>query len=374
MRFLPRILARTFLVVLLAGAVVVGAGRTGAAAAETEPSGGPAAAQGGATGPHEASGAALYTKYCALCHGPDAKGYAADNAPSLITPQFLSAADDSFLVNSIALGRPDTAMAAYGAQSGGPLSTDQIQDIVAFLRSHGPAYQAPQKHPSGSAKGGAKTYSETCAQCHGDRRTRGNAVHLANPTFIGLAGDDFLYDSISRGRDGTPMKAYGKELEPEQIADVVAYLRTWSVGAPQALVRPRETVEGPVVLNPSGKSPDFSLHDDRFVPAADVKRALEEKRRMVIIDARVSSDWDREHITGAISVPYYSLDGLNRVPNDGTWVIAYCACPHHASGVVVDELRKRGYAHTAVIDEGVLVWKERGYPMTGTEINSPDGK
>jgi cytochrome c oxidase cbb3-type subunit 3/ubiquinol-cytochrome c reductase cytochrome c subunit len=55
-------------------------------------------------------------------------------------------------------------------------------------------------------------------------------------------------------------------------------------------------------------------------------------------------------------------------------VLAYCACPHHASGAVVDELRKRGYAHTAVIDEGVLVWKERGYPMTGSETTSPDGK
>ena len=29
-------------------------------------------------------GPALWTKYCALCHGPEAKGYAADNAPSQI--------------------------------------------------------------------------------------------------------------------------------------------------------------------------------------------------------------------------------------------------------------------------------------------------
>jgi cytochrome c oxidase cbb3-type subunit 3 len=319
------------------------------------------------SGPNVASGSALWTKYCALCHGPEAKGYVADNAPSLVTPQFLSAADDSFLVNSIALGRPGTPMAAYGKQSGGPLSNEEIEDIVAFLRFNGVAHQPLQKHAAGTPKGGAKVYSETCAQCHGDRRTRGTAIHLANPTFIGLASDDFLYDSIARGRDGTPMKAYGSELDAQQIADVVAYLRTWSVGPPQILVRPRDSAEGPVVLNPAGKSPELTVHDDRFVPAAEVKKALDEKRRMVIVDARVSSDWDREHITGAISVPYYALDGLNRIPNDGTWVLAYCACPHHASGVVVDELRKRGYAHTAVIDEGVIVWKDRGYPMTGSD-------
>jgi len=51
---------------------------------------------------------------------------------------------------------------------------------------------------------------------------------------------------------------------------------------------------------------------------------------------------------GAISVPYYALGGLDRIPNDGTWVVAYCACPHHASGEVVTELRKHGYPHTAV--------------------------
>src|SRR5690606_5650333 len=100
------------------------------------------------------------------------------------------------------------------------------------------------------------------------------------------------------------------------------------------------------------------------VPVDDVKRALDEGRRMVIIDARATSDWQREHITGAISVPYYALTGLDRVPNDGTWVIAYCACPHHASGVVVDELRRRGYPHAAVLDEGIRVWVERGYPVT----------
>ncbi|MEP7121843.1 MAG: hypothetical protein ABJE95_13065, partial [Byssovorax sp.] len=29
---------------------------------------------------------------------------------------------------------------------------------------------------------------------------------------------------------------------------------------------------------------------------------------------------------------------------------------------VVDELRKRGFKHTAVLDEGILEWKKREYP------------
>ena len=69
------------------------------------------------------------------------------------------------------------------------------------------------------------------------------------------------------------------------------------------------------------------------------------------------------HIPGAISMPYYEMKRIEEVPNDGTWVLAYCACPHHASGEVVDALRKLGYAKTAVIDEGITFWKQKGYPM-----------
>jgi cytochrome c oxidase cbb3-type subunit 3/ubiquinol-cytochrome c reductase cytochrome c subunit len=65
-------------------------------------------------------------------------------------------------------------------------------------------------------------------------------------------------------------------------------------------------------------------------------------------------------------MPYYNNPAeLDRIPNDGTWVIAYCACPHHASGAVVDALRARGHKRTAVLDEGILVWKQRGYPLDG---------
>ena len=63
--------------------------------------------------PEPLDGAPLYDRYCALCHGKDGKGYAADNAPSLVNPTFLESATDSFIASSIREGRPGTAMAAY---------------------------------------------------------------------------------------------------------------------------------------------------------------------------------------------------------------------------------------------------------------------
>jgi rhodanese-related sulfurtransferase len=83
------------------------------------------------------------------------------------------------------------------------------------------------------------------------------------------------------------------------------------------------------------------------------------------------TDWLQLHIIGSISTPYYDLKSLDDIPNDGTWVMAYCACPHHASGEVVDQLRKRGYMHTAVLDEGVFAWQHKGNPIVHAEGTLP---
>jgi cytochrome c oxidase cbb3-type subunit 3/ubiquinol-cytochrome c reductase cytochrome c subunit len=125
------------------------------------------------------------------------------------------------------------------------------------------------------------------------------------------------------------------------------------------------------VLNPKGRAPNFVLKEDRFVSIDQVKQALDGKRRVVIADARAPSDWLNLHIAGAISTPYYDATALDQIPNDGTWVLAYCACPHHVSGEVVDQLRKRGYKHTAVIDEGIFAWQQKGYPVVAAPGMAP---
>ena len=257
-------------------------------------------------------------------------------------------------------------MAAYGKDAGGPLTDSEIFDLMAFYRSQGPGLKPLVPSIGGVAERGAPLYAQTCQRCHGDATTRGTAPHLANPVFISLAQDAFLAHAIRHGRPGTPMEAFA--LSDAQIADIIAHLRSWAPNkAPTAPLTPPPAppTDGPVVMNPKGKAPTFTLREDRFVSAAQVKAALDGKRRLVIIDARPPSDWTQLRIPGAISVPHYQLDGLARVPNDGTWVVAYCACPHHASGDVVDELRRRGYKHTAVLDEGILVWNQLGYPTTG---------
>jgi cytochrome c oxidase cbb3-type subunit 3/ubiquinol-cytochrome c reductase cytochrome c subunit len=310
-----------------------------------------------------------YAKLCATCHGPAGYGYAADNAPSLRSPTFLATASDEFIAAGISRGRPGTAMAAFGRAYGGPLVPGDVDAVVAFLRVGGPArVQLPPGKVLGDAKRGKGLFDTMCVRCHGTPTQRSTAVHLANPVLLATASDAFLKRAIEGGRPPTSMVPWKDTLRPEQIDDVVAYVRSIETTPPPPPpapppLPPAAPRTGPVVLNAKGRAPDFVLKDDRFVGIDQVKQALDQKRRMVIADARPPSDWASMHIAGAISTPYYDAKSLDDIPNDGTWVLAYCACPHHVSGEVVDALRKRGYKHTAVIDEGIFAWKTKGYPV-----------
>jgi hypothetical protein len=39
----------------------------------------------------------------------------------------------------------------------------------------------------------------------------------------------------------------------------------------------------------------------------------------------------------------------------------------------VDALRRRNFPHTAVLDEGILFWRDQGYPVAGEAV-APKGK
>jgi cytochrome c oxidase cbb3-type subunit III len=313
-------------------------------------------------------GAQLYGKLCATCHGPAGNGYAADNSPSLRSPTFLASASDVFLHEGISRGRPGTAMAAFGRSLGGPLSPVDVSAVIAFLRAGTPPPLVMSPAPvTGDASRGKPLYDAICARCHGTPKQRSSAVHLSNPVFLDTASDAFLRWAIVNGRPPTSMVPWKDTFKPQQIDDLVVYLRSLAVppGIPPAAqgMPPAAPRTGPVVLNPKGRPPEFTLKEDLYVSIDQVKAALDQKRRMVIGDARPPSDWLSLHVTGAISTPYYDGKSLDDIPNDGTWVLAYCACPHHVSGQVVAELRKRGYKHTAVIDEGIFAWQQKGYPV-----------
>ena len=156
----------------------------------------------------------LYAKYCALCHGPEAKGYIADNAPSLVSDTFLRSATDQFLASGIARGRPGTPMAPYGAAYGGPLNDVQVQQVVAFLRSKGPAAEPLLAVATGNAAAGKPVFAQHCQKCHGDGPKR-SSPRLDLPEFLQAATNSFLDYAIRKGRRGTQMEPFEGRLKQQ---------------------------------------------------------------------------------------------------------------------------------------------------------------
>jgi mono/diheme cytochrome c family protein/rhodanese-related sulfurtransferase len=329
--------------------------------------GGPAAVSSPSA---ESGGSPLFERYCALCHGKAAVGYAADNASQLQNPTFLRTASDQFLRVAITRGRPGTPMSAFGSEHGGPLDSKQIEQLIAYLRSldDGAPIDVHGRRVTGNTERGTALYRQRCASCHGESGQGKTALSLSSPTFVATASPGFIRYAIEHGRPGTRMPAFGALLSPQEIDDVTLAVRGFVRVVDQQRAAPAATALpklDQIVIHPNGPRPQFSLRDGRFVSVDQLAAALGKGSRLVVLDARPLSDWHLGHIPGAYPMPFHEdVDSVaNALPRDGTWIVAYCACPHAASGKVIDALRARGFENTAVLDEGIKVWEERGHPM-----------
>jgi mono/diheme cytochrome c family protein len=83
-------------------------------------------------------GKLLWADNCAACHGPNGEGI---TAPALNSKEFLSSVTDDQIHGIVSGGIPGTPMPAWLNDFGGPLTDQQIQGLVAYLRSWEP--QAP---------------------------------------------------------------------------------------------------------------------------------------------------------------------------------------------------------------------------------------
>jgi cytochrome c oxidase cbb3-type subunit 3/ubiquinol-cytochrome c reductase cytochrome c subunit len=157
------------------------------------------------------------------------------------------------------------------------------------------------------------------------------------------------------------MKSFEGDLQPQEIDDVVALLRSWAKPVATGDV-PIPGTLGPIVLNPNGREPAFVL-GNRFTPADTIKHELDQGAAFGFLDARAPSDYVAAHIAGANDIPFYEADQyLFALPKD-RWLVCYCACPHAESGQLADTLFANGFTKVTILDEGFFVWRDRGYPV-----------
>ncbi|MFT5885414.1 MAG: cbb3-type cytochrome c oxidase subunit III [Arcticibacterium sp.] len=314
--------------------------------------------------------AGMFKKYCALCHGENREGYAADNAPSLSSHSLLATSKTSnFMRYTIQFGRAGTAMAGYLKREGGPLEYIEIEMIMQWLYQTSGVKQpieVSREPVMGNISLGATIYAKNCSTCHGKNGEGISAPALGNPILLATATDHFLRYAISEGRDNTPMKAFKDILSNEEINAVTAFLRSrasgWNVPKPSTVTVP---LPANYVLNPTAQVPKFTLREGLYVSAEQLFKSMKDSLKMVVLDARSEVAWRQSHIPGSIPVPYYEEpeNFIEDIPNDSTQIVVYCACPHAASQKVVNTLKRNGFKNMAILDEGVLVWAQLGYPV-----------
>lgn len=75
----------------------------------------------------------VFVAHCAECHGSEGEG--TRKGPVLRSKSFLDAASDEMIAETIREGRKGTEMRAWGTAYGGHFGDDEIEGLVALLRS-----------------------------------------------------------------------------------------------------------------------------------------------------------------------------------------------------------------------------------------------
>jgi len=200
-------------------------------------------------------GGSLYRANCTGCHGLNGEG--GEIGVSLRAPGFLAIVSDDMLADTILRGRANTAMPAWRQ-----FDNRDVSDLLAYIRSwqplrsqrevvlaflgHADAHpkraqettegNEPGKVPSlaillnrgyqPSAATGLKLYRSRCTVCHGENGEGKIGPSINNQAVLSVVSDEFLHDTIVRGRPGTAMPAW-RQLSSEDVADVIAFLRSW---------------------------------------------------------------------------------------------------------------------------------------------------
>jgi cytochrome c oxidase cbb3-type subunit 3 len=182
------------------------------------------------------SGEAHYRVACVQCHGEKGSGGV---GPQLANPVLLDSASDALLFHWIGNGRAGTAMKGFLPAAQGPtaLEPQQIADVIAYLRYVARGGDIPLRRlGEGDPFVGAQLFEGTCSPCHGHVGAGSWGPQLNNRNFLRSASDGFLASTIVLGREGTPMRSmvHGQQglgqVAPEQVQDIIAYMRQWEVG------------------------------------------------------------------------------------------------------------------------------------------------
>lgn len=176
-----------------------------------------------------AAGEDLYTANCTGCHGQRGEG---GIGPALNSKELMESVSDAQFFSLIRTGVPGTGMPAWGQVFGGPLTDEEVRQVVAFLGSLEPAAAeafASERAPDPAR--GAEVFESVCFACHGSQgRGTDRAPAINDPERLKAFPDDWYRETIIQGRPSRGMPTWGTVLSPAVIDDLVALIGAWRRG------------------------------------------------------------------------------------------------------------------------------------------------
>ncbi|AKT40497.1 molybdopterin-synthase adenylyltransferase MoeB [Chondromyces crocatus] len=102
----------------------------------------------------------------------------------------------------------------------------------------------------------------------------------------------------------------------------------------------------------------------REVTLGDLKRRLDEKEPITLIDVREKEEHRAGYIPGAISIPrgFLEIQVEQKVPDRAAKIVAYCAGGTR-SALAAKTLQDLGYTNVESANPGFTRWKDLGYPV-----------
>lgn len=185
-------------------------------------------------------GQQLFATNCAPCHGDFGEGGPNPARPGDIiapisTAEYLKTRDDATLRSIIAQGQPNFGMSPFGSSFGGPLDDDEIDALVAFIRSweaNPPVELPPEVAVEQISLSGAEIFQELCAQCHGPNGEGGIGPSFVDAEFKSRHTETSLFNVINEGHEATAMIGWGEVLSAEQIQQLVEFIIQMELAEP----------------------------------------------------------------------------------------------------------------------------------------------
>ncbi len=221
-----------------------------------------------------AAGQQLFKDNCVTCHGANGEG---DIGPALNDSTFLKTTADGTIFSVISSGIPGTQMPAWNQQHGGPLTDENVNQLVAFLKSWQATAPDRRNAPlQGDAGNGIVIFNSVCAICHGPNGTGTDKAPAMNVgDHLNQFDDKWYKDTIMKGRPAKGMPTWGTVLSPQQTADLLALIDQWraspamasattitSTGQVTSTAEVTPTVEVARPSNPGGPGPAVALTGD----------------------------------------------------------------------------------------------------------------